>query len=122
MTEQLALWEPPASPVIDWSEEVACTSCGAVTTRALAQMNHNQEPDGRWCISKTLRRNHVISYARAIATAGEWPGRKGTGPAKGWTVEKGYANLREAIELAKDRGVTDQHITEILASEGVTLP
>lgn len=119
--DQLELWETPAPPVIDWREEVTCTSCGAVTTRALAQMNHTEDAD-RWCISKLLRRNHVISYARAIATAGEWPGRKGTGPAKGWTVEKGYDNLREAIELAKERGVTDDMIAEILAREGVTLP
>lgn len=121
MSEQLTLWDAPTLPVIDWREEVTCTSCGAMTTRALFTMNHTEDPD-RWCISKVLRRNHVISYARAIATAGEWPSRKGTGPAKGWTLENGYDNLREAIALAKERGVTDEHIAECLDNEGVTLP
>lgn len=119
--DQLELWETPKPPVIDWREEVTCASCGAITTRALFTMNHTEER-GRWCLSKTLRRNHVISYARAIATAGEWPSRKGSGPAKGWTVEQGYDSLREAIALAKERGVTDEHIAECVAREGVALP
>jgi len=119
VTEQLTLWDDPKPeppPAVDWDAKQRCEGCGRDVRRYDYMTGHGPIPGDEWgdCLSRRLRRNHVISFARAVSTRGVWPGR--IRPKK-WKPNQAWDDLEDAIRLARESGVTDDWITRVVLGE-----